>query len=178
LKLIAVSATSCTVPGIGSRGTNENLWGSKMKQLYKFLRLPSTDQCLLIKSLFLLGMIRLGLWLFPYQTLRHLLVSMTKITTELQEADQVAMNRVAWAVVVVSPCVPSTTCLTQALATQVLLARLGHHTHLRIGVAKGEDRQLKAHAWVESQGRVIIGGSECLSYYTPLPALELKIERL
>src|SRR5438309_451978 len=70
-------------------------------------------------------------------------------------------DRVVWAVVVASRYVPMSTCLTQALAAQVLLARRGYSAHLHIGVAKeGAEAKLKAHAWVESDGKVLIGSSE------------------
>ena len=81
-------------------------------------------------------------------------------------------DRVVWAVVVASRYVPMSTCLTQALAAQVLLARRGYSAHLHIGVAKeGAEAKLKAHAWVESDGKVLIGGSEP-GRYTHLLALE------
>lgn len=86
--------------------------------------------------------------------------------------DQAFMDRVAWAVTMASRCVPQATCLTQAIAAQLLLAWRGYPTHLRIGVAKGEGERFRAHAWVESHGRVIIGGSESLLRYTPLPSLK------
>jgi hypothetical protein len=53
----------------------------------------------------------------------------------------------------------------------VLLARRGHPALLRIGVLKGEEGRLEAHAWLESKGRIVIGGSE-LERFTPLVALE------
>jgi hypothetical protein len=65
---------------------------------------------------------------------------------------------------------PSATCLTQALAVQVLLARRGYPAILHVGVAR-HDKELKAHAWVESEGEVVIGGFE-LERYTPLAALQ------
>ena len=81
-------------------------------------------------------------------------------------------DRVVWAVVVASRYVPMSTCLTQALAAQVLLARRGFPAHLHIGVAKkGAEARFEAHAWVESQGKVVIGGSEP-GRYTQLLALE------
>jgi hypothetical protein len=42
---------------------------------------------------------------------------------------------------------------------------------VRIGVAKGEGGKLEAHAWVECEGNVIIGGYE-LERYTSLVALD------
>ena len=56
--------------------------------------------------------------------------------------------------------VPKATCLTQAIALRTLLARDGKESELRIGVAKAEDGRLEAHAWLESDGRIVIGGRE------------------
>jgi len=145
-----------------------------MRQIYKFLRLPSTDRCLLVKSAFLVVAIRLGLWLLPFQTLWRLLARMSQATIEAQEADQAYLDRVVWAVTVASRYMPGAiTCLTRALASVVLLGQCGHRVCLRIGVAKGEGGQLEAHAWVECEERIVVGGSKQLSRYTPLPALQV-----
>jgi hypothetical protein len=64
------------------------------------------------------------------------------------------------------------TCLIQALAAQTLLHRWGHSTSLRIGIAKGATGQLEAHAWVETQGKIVLGGAEVCARFTPLPPLE------
>jgi len=70
-------------------------------------------------------------------------------------------DRVAWAVEMASRCTPGAkSCLTQALAAQVLLDRRGYPALLHIGVAKGEQGRFQAHAWLESKGTVVIGGSE------------------
>jgi hypothetical protein len=143
-----------------------------MKRLHKFLRLPATDQRLLVKSALLLGAVRLGLWLLPFQTLRRLLARMIGGNTTLQEETSIA--KIAWAITVASWYVPAATCLTQALATQVLLGRQGRAATLRIGVVRSEVGQLQAHAWVEYQGSVVIGGIEAPSRFTPLPPLEGK----
>ena len=61
--------------------------------------------------------------------------------------------------------VPRTTCLTLALAVQILLARRACPAQLCIGVAKTEDG-LEAHAWVESHKRIVMGGTEGNRYHT------------
>lgn len=168
--------------------------------MWKLLNLPATDRRLLINAVLLLGAIRLGLWLLPFQTLRQLLAKMTQNTNDarlhkvmagrrsqaeaasdapprpspalgrVREGD--AMDAIVWAVVVASRYVPRSTCLTQALTAQVLLARRGVPASLHIGVAKeGAEARFGAHAWVESEGKVLIGGSEP-GRYTPLLALE------
>jgi hypothetical protein len=45
------------------------------------------------------------------------------------------------------------------MAMQVLLGRLGQRSELRLGVARKLGGQLEAHAWVETQGRIVIGGA-------------------
>ncbi len=144
-----------------------------MKRLRKLLQLPKRDRFLLASTALLLGAIKLGLLLLPFQTLRRLLARMTLAHSQLQQADQASVGKVVWAVEVASRYMPGgVKCLARALATQVLLEKRGHPAHLRIGVAKSESGQLEAHAWVESQGKIVIGSLADLARYTPLPPLE------
>ncbi|HEY9875191.1 MAG TPA: lasso peptide biosynthesis B2 protein [Candidatus Obscuribacterales bacterium] len=146
-----------------------------MRRLRKFLSLTASDRQLVVSAALLLAGIRLGLWLLPFKTLRHLLTLIAQAPLELQPTNQVSVDKVVWAVAVVSRYMPGEVkCLARALATEVLLGRSGHQAELRIGVAKGEQGQLEAHAWVESQGRIVIGALKDLARYTPLPTLEVK----
>ena len=143
-----------------------------MRRLGRFLRLSTTDQLLLVKSALLLVVIRLGLWLLPFQTLRHLLFRLPAVSIGLEEKDLSSIDRVVWAVEVAGRHVPrARSCLTQSLTIQAMLARRGHPTVLRIGVVKDEGEKLQAHSWLESGRKVLIGGSG-LERYTPLPALD------
>src|SRR5215212_7268525 len=120
-----------------------------MRRLRRFLRLSVTNQLLLLKAALLLGAMRLALWLLPFHTLRRLLAKASKSTTRLQEMDRSSISRVAWAVEVVGQNMPRVgTCLSQALVMQVLLARRGHRAHVHIGVVRGEEDRLQAHAWL------------------------------
>ena len=143
-----------------------------MKWICKFLYLSWKDRYFLVKSALLLGMIRLGLRLLPFKTLRRFLAKMTRSITRLQGAEQIPIDKVIWAVTLASRYVPKTTCLTQAMVVQMLLVRRGHPAHLRIGVARGEARQFEAHAWVECQGKIVIGGSRDSTGYAPLSSLD------
>lgn len=157
--------------------------GSRMtsSQVRKFLCLSAIDRHLLVGAALLLGAIRLGLWLLPFQTIRQLLAKMTQHASDARRACAPKRcsaqardypERIVWAVVAASRYVPKATCLTQALGAQVLLALRGYPAHLHFGVTKkGEEGQFEAHAWVEIQGKVLIGGSE-LGRYTPLSALK------
>lgn len=136
-----------------------------MKRLHSFIRLPATRRCLLIRVALLLWATRLGLWLLPFQTLRRLLAKFAPGPTRVPGADGLSRESVVWAVETAARHMPlANTCLTQALVAQVLLARRGYPALLRIGVVKGENDDLQAHAWVESGGEVVIGGYELERY--------------
>jgi hypothetical protein len=107
-----------------------------MERLHKYLCLPATDRRLLVKSALLLWVVRLGLCLLPFQTLRGLLVGMARRPFGSKETEPASVDRIIWAVAVASPYVPEATCLIQALVTQVLLRRRGHAASLHIGVAR------------------------------------------
>ncbi len=66
---------------------------------------------------------------------------------------------------------PGTSCLARAVAAACLLRRDGHGTVLTIGVgfadAAASRRGFQAHAWLESDGVVVVGGAGRAAY-TPL----------
>jgi len=107
--------------------------------------------------------------LVPFSSLRKLLFKLTFLFNNLGK--DFPEEYLVWSVVVVSPYVPKTTCLAQALAAQLLLRQAGHQARLHIGVNYGIGGRLEAHAWVESQGRILIGGVDT-NRYTHLLALE------
>ena len=61
-----------------------------------------------------------------------------------------------------------TTCLRQALLLWFLLARRGIVSELRLGVEKSVEGDLAAHAWVERDGQVLIGGEDVQQRYVVL----------
>ena len=60
---------------------------------------------------------------------------------------------------------PRATWLTQALAVQFLLTLYSYPAVVHVGVTK-EEGLIQAHAWLESDGKVVIGESEVA--YVPL----------
>jgi hypothetical protein len=140
-----------------------------MRKIRKFLNLSSTEQRLLIRAWILLGVIRLGLELFPFSTLRKLLNRLKSIMGGFEK--EFSEQQLVWSVAVVSRYITKATCLAQALTAQFLLQQAGHQACLHIGVTDSEEGRLKAHAWVESQGRILMGGFD-LHRYTHLLALE------
>jgi hypothetical protein len=112
------------------------------------------------------------LWVLPFRTLRHLLSKITPTPSVSVKEGTTSIDKIVWTIEVASRYVPRTTCLVQALAAQVLLAQQGYPANLRIGVAQSETGGLEAHAWVESQEKVVIGDLVDLSGYKSLPPLD------
>jgi hypothetical protein len=146
-----------------------------MGNLRKFLFLRPSERRLLLTSTLLLCAVRLGLSLLPLPRLRRLLARLRPTKSIPTEGHSAHPEKITWAVAVASRYVPAATCLTQALAGQILLAQHGEPALLHIGVAKNERGKLEAHAWVESRGRIVIGALPELVRYTPLPSVEGKL---
>ncbi|MDJ0616365.1 MAG: lasso peptide biosynthesis B2 protein [Calothrix sp. MO_192.B10] len=142
-----------------------------MKWLYKFFRLEKSDRLLLINTFLLLLSIRFGLWLLPFKSLRQLLSKVSQPLNPSQNFYKKDLNKIIRAVNVSSRYMPGgAKCLARALTTQILMNRYGYFPELRIGVAKGEEGKLEAHAWIEYQGKVVIGNLQDLSRFTPMPS--------
>lgn len=62
-------------------------------------------------------------------------------------------------------------CLSQALAARWLLARDGYATDLKLGARHSADG-IMAHAWLEHDGHVVIGGSDSPSTYTAFKSVK------
>ena len=69
-------------------------------------------------------------------------------------------------------------CLPKALAVLLLFRRAGEDAEMHLGVARETDGPMQAHAWVESDGQVMIGGDVPLESYTRLPGLDHKFPGL
>ncbi len=138
-----------------------------MKRLRKFARLSADDRRLVIRTTILMSGLRLGLCLLPF---RRLIARCEQ--KQPPPHDAISPERVVWAVQAASRYVPRATCLVQALTAKVLLESAGLPADVHLGVAKTREQGLEAHAWVEFQGQVVIGGD--LTSYTRLPAWKAK----
>ncbi|HEY1628861.1 MAG TPA: lasso peptide biosynthesis B2 protein [Tepidisphaeraceae bacterium] len=119
----------------------------------RFLDLPANQQRQMLHALLLVIAFRLGLWTLPYHSLQHIADRVAaRRAAALDEPQRIGRNITA-----MSRYVPGASCLTQALAAQVLLQRDGFTPKMRIGVARGELGEFKAHAWIECNDQIIVG---------------------
>ncbi len=140
-----------------------------MALLRKFIDRSWADKMLLLRSLGLVLAVRAGLWVLPYRTVRRLVeakeTAVPPMTT--QEGAPYQRRVVASVESVGRRLLGDKPCLVQALVAQRLLQQGGYETSLHLGVAK-DGRELLAHAWLERDGYVVIGGGRSQFHYTPL----------
>ena len=138
-----------------------------MRGLKRFIRLSPGKRSLLLQTALVVGAVRIGLWLLPFDSLQRLAQRAGRKSWKPHPVQQLI-----WAVKAAGRRIPRSTCLTQALAAQVLLARSGHDSQIQLGVAKDEQRGFEAHAWLVFAGQVILGGD--IDRYTSILAVEAK----
>ena len=126
-----------------------------MKHLSAFVGLTRRDQGLLVQAFVTLVICR--------ARLRSGNIGQLRCWATQAGYGTAAVDRLTWAVQVVSRRVPGATCLCRALALQRLLSKNGHGSQLRIGIEKNNGR-FRAHAWLVHRGEVLIGGSQLESY--------------
>ena len=143
-----------------------------MGKIRKFLYLPSSERLVFVKSVILLFLVRFVLFIFPFKTVLNLLEWAKSKSMKPRYVKGIDSDRIARAVEVSSRYIPFTKCLAKALVTQMLFANYGYLSQLRIGVKKDGPERIKAHAWVESQGQIVMGNLENLSQFNPLAPLK------
>ena len=113
-------------------------------------------------------MIRLGLWLLPFRVVNELLSPLNGAARAALRKGERSTERAVWGVQAATNCVPHATCLTQALAGQLLLGVEGIPASVHIAVAKERGGILEAHAWLDFDGKILIGGPDSPQKYTRL----------
>lgn len=136
---------------------------ARRSQIARFLRLPSSERTFLLEAMVLLIGARIALWAFSLERAEKTLSRVAAISPAASTVEQITR-----AIKVASCHVPKATCLPQALAGHALFKRSGLPSTLRIGVATNAAGRLEAHAWLESDGRAVIGGFPGLARYSPL----------
>ena len=122
------------------------------------MRLPWRYKLTTIHVVVRVVLVRLGLWALPYATVRRMIDRASR-PRAVRVADVPAYRKrvLQCVAAVANRLLGSKPCLTQALVAQWLLGQTGFSTDLKFGVATGE-KGLEAHAWLEKNGQVILGG--------------------
>jgi hypothetical protein len=141
-----------------------------MRLLRKWANLPRPERRLFLRALPLVTCVRLGLWALPWPVTRRLSQRLSTTARTARPTPEVDVDAVTRAVSRAARRVPRATCLTQAIAASVMLGRRGIPATIRFGAARDPRGRFIAHAWVESQGRIVIGGVTSPQRYATFPA--------
>lgn len=136
-------------------------------RLAKLAGLDAVERPVLIAAWCLLPLISVSLRILDYPRTRDLMAWFLTRKGNLAASD-VQVERTARLVGVAARYeLYRPSCLSQALAAWWLLARRGVVTSVRIGVQK-DRRGFSAHAWVERDGMIIMGGADARERYLPM----------
>jgi hypothetical protein len=138
-----------------------------------FLRLTWPDRLLVVESTILLASVWAGLKIVHFPVIRKLTYAYSGfLRSGSPGTREVPPQRIAWAVVRVADHLPMhTTCLVRALAGYAMVRRRGFLPELRIGILPrrlDDSAPLRSHAWIEHDGRVLIGHIDDLRDYALL----------
>ncbi len=117
---------------------------------------------------------RLGLLALPLPVVRRVLRTLLRARHPLPPQRRATADQVIRAAVSAGIHSPvGRTCLSTALVAQTMLLRHGHEASLRLGVRRDANGKFAAHAWLEREGLVVVGGPRSeVATYVPLPEME------
>jgi len=125
-----------------------------------------------LRALVWLLVVRIGLAVSPFPKVLELVERAGSKGAGRRPVKPIAtVDRISRSVTRASRLVPGAKCLAQSMAGQILLARHGIPSQLKVGVARKGSDQLRAHAWLEQDGHVVFGESSS-DVYTPLSRTE------
>ena len=138
-----------------------------MQRWRRFRALEHGDRSLVLEAAILIGIVQVGLRTVPLGVLRRVLEGAKRLRARTRPAG----SRIAWAINAAAPVLTRRSCLSDALAADVMLCRRGYPSTLWFGVKpfKGGAAALEAHAWVESDGAIVAGALDTLHEYRPFP---------
>lgn len=139
-----------------------------LRGLRRFGRLPWARRLLLVRAFALVAAMRVALKALPF---RRVAEGVRRLGAGTARPDH-DVHAYAHAVDAVSRrLLRDRPCLTQALALWVFARRRGYPSDLRIGVRKTPDGRVEAHAWIEQDGRILIGWLPDLDTFSVLPPI-------
>lgn len=144
-----------------------------MTRVRKFFKLSSRERTILMRSFVWVVLYRIGLWILPFDSAKRWALGNARPVSEVYDHQMVA--EIVRAVTFASRYVPYASCLTQALAAKKLLRHSGQIAELKIGVTKSNG-EFEAHAWLEIDGRIVLGRQRMHSRYAVLSSYQTAMD--
>lgn len=144
---------------------------AELRRAARLLRRPPRQQVLVAEAALHLAAAKAILVFVPFERWRTQLESESIPGQQsLPEIRQV--GELVWAINGVSSRFPeSLNCLPRALATRWMMQRRQWPNTLQLGVARDVNGKFEAHAWIEHQGKIVIGMVPDLDRFVKLPPL-------
>ena len=144
------------------------------RKLHRLIAMPARQRRLMAQAIVSIAATRLALAALPVRRVRRIFWSLIGARTVAESDKRCSLETVIHLVGVGAKYSPAgSTCLSVALVAQALLQRHGYESQFRIGVKRSAEGVFAAHAWLERDGRVIVGGPLALVQdYKPLPDVE------
>ena len=141
----------------------------------KFLSLTLNEKLIFIEAATLIPLIRLKLRLFGLRRSQRFLKTAPKSSRSVSSRVTVVPRTLIYLVNAASNNgVFRANCLERSLLLWSLMRRRGYAADLRIGVSN-EEREFKAHAWVEMNGVVLNDREDVATEFAPFSgAIELR----
>ncbi len=136
------------------------------RKLRRFGQIGGSRRALLIEAAAWLLAARIALLAVPFPQLARRLGAFVPPTDERvararrdgSAQDAKLAEDIGWAVVRAARHVPfKAVCLPQAMAARIMLRRRGVASVLHFGAAKGRERPIDAHAWLDAAGVEVTG---------------------
>lgn len=142
-----------------------------MTKLRKAFALSPSDWILVAQAAAWFAVVEIGLRVLKLRTLPTIFQNHKPANRVEGDRPGVSPARVRYCVELASRFHPlHPTCLKKALVLYAMLTRRGVNARVIVGAAKS-DSKLDAHAWIEHQGQVILGGP-ATDQYAPLCRLD------
>ncbi len=140
-----------------------------MKKIQKLMHLAPSERYLLVKAFLLLNSVRIGFLFLKFPPLQRILGKIGKAPAHRSAESVISIDRIVWAVDTSTRFSPGDAkCLARALTTQTLMQQQGYDSQLRIGVIHQPTEEFQAHAWIEYQGKIVVGMLPDLEKYNTL----------
>ena len=137
-----------------------------MTRVRKFLSRSPAERRLLLCTLVLYVVVSVLLTWVSFGRLRRWGARLST-AREARPCDAAREQAVVWAVSTAAVVIAlRDSCLAEALTAHWLLAASGRASIVRIGIAPAAGRPFTAHAWLESQGRAVLGAPDGSAYLT------------
>lgn len=135
-------------------------------RLTRFHRLSLKMKLLCVIAYFLMGIIRLGIIVFPFKYIAPILGEKNKSSlAEVERSVLVHASKISFAVETMSRFTPwESKCLVRAITAQLLLRVVRTPSTLYLGMSRDSSNKLIAHAWLRCGEFIMTGASESKNF--------------